>query len=73
MGCAGAFDILLKGRKNLVRKDMERYDVETKTKSVRSFRLVVVMGKEGEVYCVGELLCIARFAAWIGDGNIPRR
>lgn len=24
MGCAGAFDILLKGRKNLVRKDMER-------------------------------------------------
>ena len=39
MGCAGAFDILLKGRKNLVRKDMERQERKMKRKTVRSFRL----------------------------------
>jgi hypothetical protein len=44
MGVAGLFDMLLKGRKNLVRKDMDRYVRPMTRKRGRSFSLKRMYG-----------------------------
>jgi hypothetical protein len=74
--------MVLKGRKNLVRKDMERMDMRTKKRSVRGF---VLGGRFGGRVYFGTLgfswwflacyLCWRRFAAqsWgNADGHLDR-
>lgn len=49
MGCAGALDIVLKGRRSLVRKDMEkRVGRRVTRKIVRDFRMAGLVAGEYE-------------------------
>lgn len=69
MGCAGALDIVLKGRSSLVRKDMEKRTGRVTRKIVKNFRMTgLVVGEYEEKQTNG-----LRYARRLQNGQRRRR